>query len=174
MENKSNMTKEPQTHKTKPIKRNPAIINFSREHHFGLLLCWKIRQGIKKGTEPARIAAYTSFFFENDLKKHFADEERLLFPALLPDHPFRIRAEADHRVIRERMHIVERGKVDAAFLSSLADYLENHIRFEERIMFNFIQQQLGEEKLAAIEAQYRQKPEDLDKQWEDHFWEIKK
>jgi len=29
--------------KTKPIKRNENIMKLSKEHHFSLLFCWKIR-----------------------------------------------------------------------------------------------------------------------------------
>ncbi|HMZ73848.1 MAG TPA: hemerythrin domain-containing protein [Saprospiraceae bacterium] len=176
------MENEKQTHKAeeaakknpKPLKRNPAIVNFSREHHYGLLLCWKIRQGLKNGVEPQRMAAYADFFFENDLKQHFMQEEKHLFTALLPDHPFRIKAESDHRIIREKMQIAAKGKVDAVFLSDLADTLEGHIRFEERIMFNFIQQQLSDVQLAKIAEIHKEKPTDLDTGWQDHFWEIKK
>ena len=31
-----------------PIKRTSSLISYSKEHHFGLLLVWKIRQGIKR------------------------------------------------------------------------------------------------------------------------------
>lgn len=30
------------------MKRNENLVPLSRDHHFGLLCCWKIRQGIKK------------------------------------------------------------------------------------------------------------------------------
>ena len=50
---------------TTPIKRSQALIQFSREHHFGLLLVWKMRQGLKENIEPIRISDYTIFIFEN-------------------------------------------------------------------------------------------------------------
>jgi hypothetical protein len=38
----------------KPIKRNKHLKWLSRDHHFGLLACWKIRQGLKiKLIQPA-------------------------------------------------------------------------------------------------------------------------
>lgn len=30
------------------MKRNENIVLLSRDHHFGLLCAWKIRQGLKK------------------------------------------------------------------------------------------------------------------------------
>jgi len=35
----------------KPIKRDKVLQPLSHDHHQGLLLCWKIRTGIKKGIE---------------------------------------------------------------------------------------------------------------------------
>ena len=32
-----------------PIKRSEYLKPLSRDHHQGLLLCWKIRTGLKKG-----------------------------------------------------------------------------------------------------------------------------
>jgi hypothetical protein len=41
-----------------PIKRTSSLISYSKEHHFGLLLVWKIRQGIKREIITERIANY--------------------------------------------------------------------------------------------------------------------
>lgn len=38
----------------KPIKRNAAIVEFSKDHHFALLLVWKIREGLKKSIGPTQ------------------------------------------------------------------------------------------------------------------------
>ena len=62
-----------------PIKRHSALLEFSREHHFGLLLVWKIRQGLKRDIDLIRITDYTVFLFEKDLIQHFKEEEKNLF-----------------------------------------------------------------------------------------------
>ena len=41
-----------QTGKKTPIKRHDALKHFSRDHHFGLLLVWKIREGVKLSETP--------------------------------------------------------------------------------------------------------------------------
>ena len=61
----------------KPIKRDPAIVTFSKDHHFALLLVWKIRQGLKNEIETSRIINYATHFFDNDLIFHFEEEERV-------------------------------------------------------------------------------------------------
>jgi hypothetical protein len=62
-----------------PIKRHKAIVSFSKDHHYGLLLVWKIRQGLNKEVSAERIINYVLFFFKEDLEKHFKTEELLLF-----------------------------------------------------------------------------------------------
>lgn len=42
----------------KPIKRHTALKPLSREHHHGLLLSWKIREGLKRNIEIPRIKKY--------------------------------------------------------------------------------------------------------------------
>lgn len=40
---------------SQPIKRHPSLQPLSREHHYGLLLSWKIREGFKREVPPERI-----------------------------------------------------------------------------------------------------------------------
>lgn len=65
-----------------PEKRDRTLIPLSREHHFALLLCWKINEGIKLGVSADRISIYVKWFCDNYLLKHFKEEEDLLFPLL--------------------------------------------------------------------------------------------
>ena len=51
-----------------PIKRHQAIVSFSKDHHFGLLLVWKIRQGLNKAVSAERISNYVLFFLRKTLK----------------------------------------------------------------------------------------------------------
>ena len=55
----------------KPIKRRKELVPLSRDHHNGLLLCWKIRTGIRTEIDYTRISQYVLYFFEHDLKEHF-------------------------------------------------------------------------------------------------------
>jgi hemerythrin-like domain-containing protein len=82
-----------------PIKRHEALVSFSREHHFGLLLVWKIRQGLSNAVSPDRIGRYIIYFFTADLRSHFSDEETFLFTRLTVTDPLRLQAEEEHRNI---------------------------------------------------------------------------
>ncbi len=71
---------------SQPIKRHPSLQSLSREHHYGLLLSWKIREGFKREVPPERIKKYTNWFWENHLAPHFQFEESYIFPILGNQH----------------------------------------------------------------------------------------
>jgi hypothetical protein len=72
----------------KPIKRSEFLKPLSREHHRGLLFCWKIRAGIKKNVEVSRIKKYADWFYQNYLVPHFEVEEKYVFPILGNENEF--------------------------------------------------------------------------------------
>jgi iron-sulfur cluster repair protein YtfE (RIC family) len=153
-----------------PIKRHPAMVSFSKDHHFGLLLVWKIRQGLKKSIEAGRIGKYVLFFFSEDLLKHFWDEEKLLFSRLRADDLLRIQAEEDHAVIYQLIKDIRNQTEDTGLLTQLADRLEKHIRFEERELFNHLQSVIGADELALIEKRIGNDSKEIDEKWDDIFW----
>jgi hemerythrin-like domain-containing protein len=157
-----------------PIKRHPAIVSFSKDHHFGLLLVWKIRQGLNNAVQAERISNYVLFFFRSDLEKHFKDEEQLLFCKLPAEDALRKQAEADHQHIYKLIAAIEESKNDTKLLSQLADALENHIRFEERELFNHLQNTFSEEELKIIASRFPNRSESIDENWNDNFWAVKK
>jgi len=157
-----------------PQKRHQAIVSFSKDHHFGLLLVWKIRQGLNKAVNPERISNYVTFFFKEDLEKHFAEEEQLLFSKLPADDGLRKQAETDHQAIYKLVAAIEKKKDDAVLLNQLADELEKHIRFEERELFNHLQDNITADDLEVIAKRFSNSNKEIDEKWEDVFWEIKK
>lgn len=157
-----------------PIKRHQAIVSFSKDHHFGLLLVWKIRQGLNKAVNAERISNYVLFFFKEDLEKHFKEEEQLLFKKLPVDDVLRKQAEADHQSIYKLVAAIEKKKDDAVLLNQLADELEKHIRFEERELFNHLQNNIKADDLEAIAKRFSNSTKAIDAKWEDVFWEIER
>ncbi len=150
----------------KPIKRHEALKPLSREHHFGLLLCWKIRQGFKKEVEPDRIKKYLDWFRIKYLDPHFEAEEKFIFPVLGNEHPMVKRALAEH--LRLRQLFDEEVEVPKA-LKRIEEELDLHIRFEERELFNEIQQTASPGQLKEIEERHGE-ISFSDDEWEDQFW----
>ncbi|MGZ8523557.1 MAG: hemerythrin domain-containing protein [Chitinophagaceae bacterium] len=151
-----------------PIKRHQALVSFSKEHHFGLLLVWKIRQGLLKAVSAERIGKYVLFFFKEDLETHFREEEQLLFSKLPVTDTLRKRAEEEHKEIYSLVETIQ-GNSDESLLRQFADILEKHIRFEERTLFNHLQTHISAGELKEISTRFSNAV-DLDSKWEDVFW----
>ena len=152
------------------MKRDTNIIPLSRDHHYGLLFCWKIRQGITKGVELDRIRLYVLDFWKHHLEQHFREEETLLFKDVFD--PLCVKVIEEHRQIQ---HLVQNIRNGGAWVRSnytvLADLLDKHIRFEERQVFPFLEQRLSAERLSEVGEQlnrlHEQPADDL---YEDAFW----
>lgn len=148
----------------KPIKRHEALKPFSRDHHHGLLLCWKIREGFKRNIEPERIKKYTDWFWETHLAEHFEEEEKILFPILPEENDKVKKATAEHRRLKR---LFENTTEIIKSLSRIEEELESHIRFEERDLFNEIQKTATAEQLKRIENLHK---DTFCDNWEDEFW----
>ncbi|GHE52673.1 MAG: hemerythrin domain-containing protein [Bacteroidota bacterium] len=139
--------------KRKPLKRTQALQPLSREHHQGLLLCWKIRKGLGTGVDPCRIKAYVDWFYENYLFTHFHQEEQFVFPLLGNEHELVRKALTEHR----RLNRLFSQKEDLTRnLSRIEEELEQHIRFEERVLFEEIQRTVSTEQLQSLELSHQE------------------
>jgi len=157
-----------------PLKRHQALVSFSKDHHFGLLLVWKIRQGLNKAVNPERISNYVIYIFKQDLEKHFREEEQLLLSKLTICDVMRKRTETDHMAISNLVAVIEEKKDDTALLTQMADVLEEHIRFEERELFNHLQNHISPADLELIQERFSNNSKSIDENWSDVFWSIAK
>ncbi|MCA0429631.1 MAG: hemerythrin domain-containing protein [Bacteroidetes bacterium] len=148
-----------------PIKRSNFLKPLSREHHHGLLLCWKIKTGFSKNIEIERIKNYTDWFFEANLKTHFKLEEEIAFPVLGNNHLLVERAISEHKRLRELFS--EKIEIKKSLLA-IEHELEQHIRFEERILFNEIEQLVTSEIMESINQIHNN--ETISDDWKDEFW----
>ncbi len=151
--------------KRTPIKRNSALQPLSREHHQGLLLCWKIRTGFNKGVDEARIKAYCDWFWNNHLQTHFKVEEKFVFPILGNENASVKQALAEHQ--RLQGFFQEKTEI-TAHLRLIETELDQHIRFEERVLFNEIQNAATPEQLEQLAKQHHS--ETTHEDWKDEFW----
>ena len=157
--------------KPRPIKRNVALVRFSKDHHFALLLIWKVRQGLRFGIELQRINDYINFFFKNYLEDHFKEEEELLFVHLDSKNGSRTIAEEDHKALKEIIQEVKSPPKNKAISTEFINRLEKHIRFEERELFNELQTALNESQLNIIaEKMEALHPGQKADNWHDTFW----
>ena len=159
------------TQKGSPLKRHEALIPFSKDHHFVLLLSWKIRRGRQMNIEQARIVNYVNYFFRTQLATHMMAEETYLLP-LLPDRdPMKLEIIAHHERLRELFNHLYLNTANTGYtLDAIEEELEAHIRFEERTFFPYVQAQLSQDKLAALAKQLNDSKEPIIDSWEDPYW----
>lgn len=150
---------------SKPIKRNKALVPLSHDHHQGLMLCQKIKKGLKQNIAPGRIKNYTDWFWKNHLIPHFKVEEEHIFPVLGQENKLVKQALEEHQRLKD---LFETEIIDQEVFTLIAGELEQHIRFEERILFNEIQKKAEPGQLAEIEKRHHKN--DFCDVWEDPFW----
>lgn len=150
----------------KPIKRSEFLKPLSREHHHGLLFCWKIRAGIKKNVEVSRIKKYSDWFYQNYLVPHFEVEEKYVFPILGNENELIKKAVSEHRSLERLFESTTEFQKNIGLIS---EELIDHIRFEERILFGEIQKIATAEQLLSIE--FNHSDEKFVDNLTDPFWE---
>ncbi|SHN25555.1 Hemerythrin HHE cation binding domain-containing protein [Cyclobacterium lianum] len=155
----------------KPLKRHPALVPLSKDHHFGLLLVWKIRMGLKRNTETRRILRYLEYFYQHHLEPHFQLEEQYVFSFLAKNDLMRKEVEKQHADLRLLVGKLLAQEDDAReLLEEFAGVLEAHIRFEERKLFQHMQLELTEDELLEMKDRVDQIHEGTDENWQDQFW----
>ena len=134
------------------MKRDPNLVPLSRQHFRALVLCMRIHR------KRARRSVLQREMFElyaGDVRFHFQAEERFLFPAarrIAPLAPLVRELREEHKKLRRLFAAARRRSLKSEELVRFADLLEDHIRKEERQLFEECQKQMSDEALGAIGA----------------------
>jgi hemerythrin-like domain-containing protein len=147
------------------MKRHPALIPLSRDHHDGLVQAVRLRRAAADGDASARLAAAREFveFFRNDERLHLRDEEEELFPLLLrhvQSEPAPLReARVQHLQLegfaRTLDVAVTAGSLDRETLDAVGELLDAHVRLEERQLFPLIEELVPDDELRRLELASR-------------------
>jgi len=151
----------------KPIKRSKQLTPLSKDHHDGLLFAFKIKQGLKNGADIKLIAEYVQWFWANHLEEHFREEEQILAPHLPADNELLKQMFNEHENIEAMVRINE-NIPDGALLQNLAQAIDDHIRFEERVLFPYAEKIIPEKELNSIYEQLPKEKAECEK-WEKEF-----
>lgn len=113
------------------MKRSPALLKLSREHHTALSLALRI----ERGDNAVALMADLPTIFRNELEPHFQEEENALLPRLQAagEEALVSRTLAEHAQIRQLVAQIAGG--DTASLQPFGELLRAHVRFEERELF---------------------------------------
>lgn len=134
------------------MKRVSELRELSVDHHHGLVLARKAKQASKSEDEILVSAVWEEVekMFISNLEPHFQIEETLIVPnlKLKGGEKLFIRFYEDHE--RLRKFIKPGSKKTAKALRSFGEILEEHIRFEERELFEVAQKYLSQKILTSI------------------------
>ena len=134
-----------------PLKRREELQTLSEDHHNALVIALRCRR-LGEGTfdaEPSDFWASVREFVSLQVLPHFEVEENLLIPALrtLGEEQMADRLLAEHQQLRA---MITDEVPSAAEFSAFGRLLDDHIRYEERIVFESTQDRLPTDVLAEI------------------------
>lgn len=134
--------------------RDKSLIPLSHQHQHALALCVRIERALP--IAPADLAewqAELAHIFDGEIKIHFAAEEHLLFPTARQFAelvPLVDDLVSDHAWLRERFNHAIAKQAASDDIGTLARRLSQHIRKEERQLFERMQELLSAGELANL------------------------
>jgi hemerythrin-like domain-containing protein len=136
--------------------RDKSLIPLSRQHQHALALCVRLDRAIQAGEVDLEAwQAEIDQIFQQEIGFHFAAEEKDVFPvaAKFPELQFLVQELfAEHLLLRNLFDRAQSRGLDRDSLSSFAATLAQHIRKEERQLFEGMQKLMDAGELAALGA----------------------
>jgi hemerythrin-like domain-containing protein len=142
------------------MKRHPALVPLSHDHHHGLVQARRLRRAAKDADPEPRLRAASAFlaFFEHEGAAHFREEEELLLPFLAgrpdPAASLLVQVAVEHAeiraLVRDLRESLAADTVERGLLGRLGTLLEGHIRLEERQLFPLIEELASERDLEGL------------------------
>jgi hemerythrin-like domain-containing protein len=134
-----------------PLKRREELQALSEDHHNALVIALRCRRLAAGNFDVDRAKFWASVleFYALQIVPHFEVEETYLLPALraLGETEMAERILDEHERLRA---MISDAVPDDAALDSFGQLLDDHIRYEERIVFEATQDRMAPECLAEI------------------------
>lgn len=135
------------------MQRAENLQPLSRQHKSALMACLLIRKGVSKQASVSVMSDFLLRCWNEEVEAHFQQEEKEILP-LLKTYPegqtLAIAIERDHELWRTAMTHLQQANITHRLLEDLANQLEQHIRFEERIVFPSMEAHLSPEQLKGL------------------------
>lgn len=130
------------------MKRSAALAALSRDHHHALDAALRLRRA-DEATLAEAVKHFQDFFASRG-DRHFAVEEAVLLPAVPASDPEW--AALAERVVAEHADLRKRGGeiADVSAAHALGERLHDHVRFEERELFQVLEARLGPDGLERL------------------------
>jgi hypothetical protein len=153
--------------KKRDKKKHIVLTPLVEEHNEVILLCERIREGLRNKVAPKRIKKYIDWFKVAYLDPHFEIEKKHIFSILGKGNVRVKRALANHRRLKRLFG--ETSNLNTV-LNKIEEELSTYIGFEERILYNEIRAIATPQQWEKIEESHQQL-KFSDKAWKDRFWE---
>ncbi|MBK6657652.1 MAG: hemerythrin domain-containing protein [Proteobacteria bacterium] len=129
------------------MKRSEALTPLAREHHGALVLARRLQRA---SPDDAGLLADLRVAWSTLLEPHFRCEEQGLLPALRAAGELQLveRTLAEHQQLRSLMEDIEAG--DRAAQRRFGELLHEHVRFEDRQLFERAEALYAEHELARL------------------------
>ena len=147
------------------MKRHPSLQDLSREHHLILLHARELRWASKGHGDLLKACRELFDFWKQTGSRHFKKEEEKLFPYCERCQKWQRNDAVDlvfkqHEAIRSLIakleNLVKDKKELVQVSSDLAERLDEHIRHEERVVFEQIQDVLSEDEIENLGKHLKQ------------------
>lgn len=144
----------------RPLVRHPSLRPLSRDHYQALVQAQRLMSvGNLRGEQSHAVLQDFIAKWESEIAVHFEDEERLL-PTLIHSQTQRERLFGEHELLRSMTSRIgrdlSRGTYDAESVKRLGELLHDHVRWEERVLFEGIQGSAEPQSLASLQAETEQ------------------
>ncbi len=149
--------------------RSGSLAPLSREHKDGLLFASRIRVGLMNDISLDTLKDYAFWYWRTHIRPHFRHEEDVLLPNFPPGNKLAQRMRNEHDMIRELVLCLDE-EPDQRTLNLFADLIQDHILFEEKEMYIWLEKELTTAQLEKIRIQLEQKPLVLMDEWKLDFW----
>jgi len=134
--------------------RDPSLVPLSRQHQHALALCVRIERALQD--DAVDLSAWQlemHQLYEDEVRFHFAAEEKILFPAArrFPDlAALAGELSSEHKRLRDYFGRADQGAMNKGELGTYAKLLSAHIRKEERHLFEDMQKRMRPAELRSL------------------------
>lgn len=151
-----------------PAAYSPVLY---RNHHFEVIFCWKIREGLKRNVNLSRIRDYINFFWKAHLEDLFLTEEALLFNRV--NDNLSMLGNIEHMHIIEKVNLINnRESLVRQDYVIFEELLSSNIYFEEHVLFPYLESSLSRNTVCSIADFIDQRHlSGFTDDYPDEFWE---
>jgi hemerythrin-like domain-containing protein len=138
--------------------RDKNLVPLSRQHQHALALCVRLNRALEADLDAGEVDAEAwqaeiAQQFEQEICFHFAAEEQEVFPRAAHFPELRDLVQellAEHETLRGLFARAAARDLDLLGLAEITEKLAEHIRKEERQLFEAMQGRMSAEKMSAL------------------------